>query len=55
MNDLSGNATIQSLPVNDLTNYTPDDQLLEDERIAFQSKTFEFGNVPIHAPPREFC
>lgn len=39
----------------DLTNFTPDDELLEDERAAYQSDTFEFGQIPSHAPSREFC
>jgi hypothetical protein len=55
MTDVSGDITIQSFPQTDSANYTPDDQLLEDERTAFQSDTFEFGNIPIHAPPKQFC
>ncbi|CAF1374999.1 unnamed protein product [Rotaria sp. Silwood1] len=38
-----------------ITNYTPDDQLLEEERAAFESDTFEFGQIPTHAPPQQFC
>ena len=37
------------------TNYTPDGELLEDERAAYQSDTFQFGQIPVHAPSREFC
>lgn len=42
-------STIQS------NNYTPEDQLLEDERAAFESDTFEFGQIPSHAPSQQFC
>ena len=38
----------------ELTNYTPDDQLLDEERVAFQSDTFEFGQIPTHAPSQQF-
>ncbi len=37
------------------SNFTPDDQLLEDERAAFQRDTFEFGQIPVHAPSQQFC
>ncbi|CAF3337777.1 unnamed protein product [Rotaria socialis] len=37
------------------TNYTPSDQILEEERAAFESDAFEFGQIPTHAPPQQFC
>jgi hypothetical protein len=37
------------------TNYTPDDELLENERAAYESDTFEFGQIPMHAPSKQFC
>jgi hypothetical protein len=55
MNDVSGNTTSNFLSSIESTNYTPDDQLLEDERAAFESDTFEFGQIPVHAPSRQFC
>ncbi|CAF0951436.1 unnamed protein product [Adineta steineri] len=39
----------------ELTNYTADDQLLADERAAFESDTFELGHIPVHAPSQQFC
>ena len=36
------------------TNYTPDDVLLDDERAAFNSDSFEFGNIPLQAPSMKF-
>ena len=32
------------------TNYTPADQLLAEERAAFESGTFEFGQIPSDGP-----
>jgi hypothetical protein len=55
MNDVNGNTTTQLLSQTQSTNYTPDDQLLEDERTAFQSDTFEFGRIPVTAPPQQYC
>jgi hypothetical protein len=55
MKDISDNITSNFLPQIESTNYTPDDQLLEDERAAFESDTFEFGQIPVHAPPKELC
>ena len=37
------------------TNYTPSDLLLEDELAAFESETFELGQIPVHAPSRQLC
>lgn len=37
------------------TNYTPDDELLENERAIYQSGAFEFLNIPENAPSRELC
>jgi hypothetical protein len=34
------------------TNYTPEDELFDIERRAFESDSFEFGEIPIHAPPQ---
>lgn len=34
--------------------YTPDDVLLDDERAAFSSDSFEFGNIPLQAPSIRF-
>lgn len=55
MKDVNDNLTSNFLPQIESTNYTPDDQLLEDERAAFESDTFEFGQIPVHAPPKELC
>jgi hypothetical protein len=56
MNDGSGNTTTQSFHQTASTNYTPDEQLLEEERAAFQSDTFEYGiPIPDHAPSQQFC
>jgi hypothetical protein len=55
MNDGSGNTTTQSFHQTASTNYTPDEQLLEDERTAFQRDTFEFGQIPDNAPSQQFC
>lgn len=37
------------------TNYTPDDDLLEDERAIYKSGVFEFLHIPEKAPSRELC
>lgn len=56
MNDGNGNIGFASSAVSNMQskNYTPDDLLLEDERKAFQSDSFQFGQVPIHAPSRNY-
>lgn len=38
-----------------VVNYTPVDQLPEQARAAFESDTFEFGEIPTQAPPQQFC
>jgi hypothetical protein len=55
MKDLNGNTPSNFQPSADSRNYTPEDQLLEDERAAFESDTFELGSIPVHAPSRQFC
>jgi hypothetical protein len=55
MRDVSDNITSNIFPQTQSTNYTPDDQLLEDERAAFESATFEVGQIPVHPPSRQFC
>jgi len=55
MKDFNDNTTSNFLPSIESTNYTPDDQLLENERAAFESDTFEIGLVPSHPPSRQFC
>jgi hypothetical protein len=55
MKDFNDNTTSNFLPSIESTNYTPDDQLLENERAAFESDTFEIGLVPAHPPSRQFC
>jgi hypothetical protein len=47
--NVTSNSDLQS------TNYTPYDLLLDDERAAFESETFELGQIPVHAPSRQFC
>ena len=34
--------------------HTPDDGLLDDERVAFNSEAFGLGMIPIHAPSINF-
>jgi len=55
MKDFNDNSTTNFLPSIESTNYTPDDQLSESERAAYASSTFEFGQIPVHAPSRQFC
>jgi len=56
MSEIYGNPTsVFTVSAVDRKNFTPDDQLLEDERAAFQSDTFEFGQIPTHAPSKQFC
>ncbi|CAF5103184.1 unnamed protein product, partial [Rotaria magnacalcarata] len=55
MRDVNDNRTSTSSFHAPETNYTPRDQILEEERAAFESDAFEFGQIPTHAPPQQFC
>ncbi|CAF2857031.1 unnamed protein product [Rotaria sp. Silwood2] len=55
MIDINNDKTSNSFSQIQTTNYTPHDQLLDEERAAFESDTFEFGQIPVHAPPQQFC
>ncbi|CAF2228825.1 unnamed protein product [Rotaria magnacalcarata] len=55
MRDVNDNRTSTSSFHAPETNYTPSDQILEEERAAFESDAFEFGQIPTHAPPQQFC
>ena len=57
MIDLDAPVTVNmaSSQSNHSTNYTPDDELLEDERAIYQSGAFEFLHIPEKAPSRELC
>ena len=35
--------------------YTADDDLLAEEREAFENALFELGQIPVHAPSQRFC
>ncbi|CAF4237752.1 unnamed protein product, partial [Rotaria magnacalcarata] len=54
MRDVNDNRTSTSSFHAPETNYTPSDQILEEERAAFESDAFEFGQIPTHAPPQQF-